>query len=94
MIFWAGPGAPSKITIQLTKDHDEITLMIEDDGQGFDAELMKSSKGNGWKNLNTRTNFINGQFEYDSRPDVQGTTFILNVPIGSYTYTNDTVVHG
>jgi signal transduction histidine kinase len=84
----------SNITIQLTQDESEITLMIEDDGNGFDPIIMQSGKGNGWKNLITRTNFINGQFEHDSTPGIQGTTFVLNLPIGSITYEADTVMHG
>lgn len=84
----------SNITIQLTQDESEITLMIEDDGKGFDPMVMQSSKGNGWKNLNTRSNFINGRYEYDSTPGIQGTTFFLNLPVGSITYEADTVLHG
>lgn len=84
----------SNITIQLTQDDAEITLMIEDDGEGFDPVVMQSGKGNGWKNLATRANFINGHFEYDSTTGVQGTTFVLNLPVGSTTYEADTVLHG
>lgn len=87
-------ASASNITIQLTQDESEVTLMIEDDGNGFDPEVMATGKGNGWKNLNTRANFINGSFEYDSTPDVKGTTFILNLPIGKNTYKQDTVLHG
>ncbi len=84
----------SNITIQLTQDESEITLMIEDDGKGFDPQVMKSGKGNGWKNLNTRANFINGHFEYDSTPRVQGSTFVMNLPVGNSTNKPDTVMHG
>lgn len=71
----------SQITIQLTKDDEEVTLMIEDDGKGFDPVVMQTGAGNGWKNIQTRTNFINGQFEYDSTPGISGTTFIMNFPL-------------
>ena len=68
------------ITIQLTKDEDELTLTVEDDGMGFDPEVLKEGKGNGWKNLNARANFIKGELSFDSRPDMRGTTFIFNAP--------------
>ncbi|MEM8894958.1 MAG: tetratricopeptide repeat protein, partial [Bacteroidota bacterium] len=44
----------SKINIQLTKDESEITLLIEDDGIGFDKAVLINGKGNGWKNINSR----------------------------------------
>ncbi len=83
-----------QITIQLTHDDEEITLMIEDDGMGFNPKIMQEGKGNGWKNLQTRSNFINGHFEYDSSPERRGTTFVLNLPVSSITYEPDTVIHG
>lgn len=69
-----------KITLQITKDEEEITLMIEDDGNGFDRELLLSGKGNGWKNLNTRTNLIHGQLELETQPECRGNTLIVNTP--------------
>lgn len=89
-------ASASNITIQLTQDDAEITLMIEDDGEGFDPVVMQSGKGNGWKNLATRANFINGHFEYDSTTGVQGSTFMLNlphrgVPRANYAHQTDSV---
>ncbi len=71
----------TKINIQLTKDESEITLMIEDNGAGFDRSLLTSGKGNGWKNLNSRTNLIKGELELDTTPGIKGNTLILNAPV-------------
>lgn len=71
----------SRITIQVTKDDGEITLLIEDNGMGFDLNQLKSGKGNGWRNMNTRANLISGALEIDSTPDTRGTTLIVNAPI-------------
>lgn len=68
----------SRITIQLTRDENEITLLIEDNGMGFDIEQLKSGQGNGWKNMNTRTNLINGDLELDTTPGLKGNTLIVN----------------
>lgn len=71
-------GKASHITIQLTKDDDELTLLIEDNGPGFDPKLLTNSeKGNGWKNILSRVNLIKGELELDTLPDRQGTTFII-----------------
>lgn len=75
----------SHITIQLTSDEVEVTLTIEDNGNGFDPDAFYQGKGNGWKNIQTRLNQINGEFELDSQPGRKGTTAIVNLPNRSIT---------
>ncbi len=70
-----------KVTLQITKDTDEITLLIEDNGSGFDKSLLTSGKGNGWKNLNTRSNLIQGVLELETLKDVKGNVLIVNAPV-------------
>lgn len=70
-----------KVTIQITRDEDEITLTIEDDGMGFDLVLLTNGKGNGWKNIRSRTNLIHGDIEIDSTPQYRGNTLMLNIPV-------------
>ncbi len=70
----------AKVTLQITKDVEEITLLIEDNGSGFDKAKLVNSRGNGWKNLNTRTNLINGQLELETALGKQGNTLIVNAP--------------
>ncbi len=83
----------SKITLQITKDEGEITLLIEDDGSGFEKSLLTTGKGNGWKNLNTRTNLIQGQLELETTPERRGNTLIVNAPseISTYEVAQNTV---
>ncbi len=71
----------SKITFQLTVDQEEITLLIEDDGAGFDRKRLTESKGHGWKNLNTRSRLIQGILEIESMPGQRGSALILNAPL-------------
>lgn len=70
-----------QITIQLTSDQSELTLTIEDDGRGFDKNLLTQSKGNGWKNINSRSNLIHGVLDLETRPGTKGNLLILNVPL-------------
>ena len=69
----------SHITIQLTRDETELTLTVEDDGKGFDAELFYSGKGNGWKNIQTRLNLIKGEFDLDTTQGRRGTMMTVNL---------------
>ncbi|WP_462253298.1 tetratricopeptide repeat-containing sensor histidine kinase [Ekhidna sp.] len=69
-----------RVTLQITKDANEITLLIEDNGSGFDKSLLTSGKGNGWKNLNTRSNLIQGELELETQNGIKGTSLIINAP--------------
>ena len=68
-----------KITIQLTADQEELTLMIEDDGAGFDKKLLEQGKGNGWKNIHSRAELVNAELWLDTNAKSKGSTFTLNV---------------
>ena len=72
----------TKVTIQLTKDEGEITLTVEDDGMGFELTKLTEGKGNGWKNIRSRTNLIHGDVEIDTTVGKKGNMLIINVPIG------------
>ncbi|MFY0652115.1 MAG: hypothetical protein JXQ96_08790 [Cyclobacteriaceae bacterium] len=69
------------IDLQITKDDNEITLIIEDNGSGFEKRLLTSGKGNGWKNISSRASLIKGEVELDTTPGFKGNTFILNAPV-------------
>uniref|UniRef100_UPI0032EE60FC ATP-binding protein n=1 Tax=Ekhidna sp. TaxID=2608089 RepID=UPI0032EE60FC len=70
-----------RVTLQITGDEEEITLLIEDDGAGFNKNLLVNGKGNGWKNLNTRTNLIKGELVLETEEGKRGNTLILNAPM-------------
>ncbi len=67
------------ITIQLTRESNELTLTIEDNGIGFNTDQFYNGKGNGWKNIQTRLNLINGEFDLDSRAGIKGTMVTVNL---------------
>jgi len=68
------------ISLQLVQHVDELVLTIEDDGRGFDTNLLMLGQGNGWKNINSRIGLIKGQIEIDSEPGRDGTTVMITVP--------------
>lgn len=70
-----------KIQIQLVKHENEISVMIEDDGMGFDQKLLKNSKGNGWRNIQSRLNRINASLDLDTSPNRKGNSLIIEMPL-------------
>lgn len=57
----------SSFFIQLTRYNNEIDLIYEDDGAGFDAKKT-TFIGMGMKNLSTRVESIRGKINFDSMP--------------------------
>lgn len=70
----------SKIQVQLTGHEEEINIIIEDNGNGFDTSILLNGKGNGWKNILSRLNLIKGTVDIDSNPKHAGTSFMLTIP--------------
>lgn len=71
----------SRAEIQLIEHSDEVTLMIEDNGKGFDLSALEQGTGNGWKNIQSRIQILKGMVELDSKPGRNGTTFTASIPI-------------
>ncbi|MBV6647422.1 MAG: tetratricopeptide repeat protein, partial [Cyclobacteriaceae bacterium] len=82
----------SKVTIQITTDQKELTLMIEDDGMGFDKAILQDSDGNGWKNLQGRVSIIKGQLELETTPGVKGNSLIVDAPVSYINIDQSTTV--
>ncbi len=68
------------VGIQLTGHDDELVIMIEDNGKGFDVNVLSRGVGNGWNNIRSRVNLIKGSADIDSADGRSGTTLTLIVP--------------
>ena len=66
--------------ISVTLDHNEsgLTIMISDDGKGFDPQSI-NSEGIGLNNMDRRMKIIGGTFDLQSQPGV-GTILNLYIP--------------
>jgi signal transduction histidine kinase/tetratricopeptide (TPR) repeat protein len=69
----------SHVTLQITRENEDVTMLIEDDGPGFDRSLLiENKKGNGWKNIQSRINLIKGTIELDTVQGRKGSTLIID----------------
>ncbi|MEM9986332.1 MAG: sensor histidine kinase, partial [Bacteroidota bacterium] len=71
----------SEVTLQVNLIRNRLSLIMEDDGRGFDPTL-KQDQGMGMRNIYSRIQKIGGDISFDSAPG-EGTTVVLNVPITS-----------
>jgi signal transduction histidine kinase len=68
----------SVVNIQLSREGNEISLIVEDNGKGFDTSA--ESEGIGLKNIRSRVEYLGGTVHFDSRPG-HGTTISVEVPL-------------
>jgi two-component system, NarL family, sensor kinase len=59
--------------VQLTKSGGQLSVTVEDDGKGFDINLLKTNKGIGWTNIQNRVEFLKGKLDIRSK-DGEGTS--------------------
>lgn len=70
----------TEVSIQIIKHDNELSLLIDDNGNGFDTTKMNSFEGIGLKNILTRVNYINGKVFFDSFVG-RGTTVTVEIPL-------------
>ncbi len=73
-------SSAKKVAVQLLKTKDEINLVIEDDGKGFNPNDPHLKKGIGLSNIDSRIKKLNGSWNIDSNKE-RGTTVIIDIPI-------------
>lgn len=70
----------TQISLQLVKHEKELSIIIEDNGLGFDTKKINEFDGIGLKNIISRIEFINGTVHFDSTLN-KGTTVIIEVQV-------------
>lgn len=69
-----------KVSIQLLKNKEEVNLIIEDDGRGFNPTDPHLKKGLGLSSIDSRIKSLNANWTIDSNKG-NGTTVIVDIPI-------------
>ncbi len=68
----------TEIDIQVNKTDDDLIIMIEDNGKGFEPDQI--TRGLGLGNLESRINVLRGHLEIDSRLN-EGTSSSVTIPL-------------
>jgi len=69
----------TRLTIQLMKDQEGISVTIEDNGRGFDPSGIDYVEGIGLKNIRSRVGLLQGSVEVDAAPG-RGTVVVIYIP--------------
>lgn len=71
----------TKATIQLTQHEDNLNIIIEDNGRGFEmAKVEKTNSGMGLTTIEKRVEHLGGAFTVDSILD-KGTSILIDIPV-------------
>ncbi len=68
-----------EILMEIIFTKENITLTVEDDGIGFDEKTLKTDS-NGWNNIRSRVNFLQGQLNLNADVNT-GTSVTIDLPI-------------
>jgi signal transduction histidine kinase len=69
-----------RLNFQITQGSNEITLMAEDDGVGFDMNTVNGTDGHGLTHMKTRIENLKGSIHIDSNPS-RGTIISIAIPL-------------
>ncbi len=64
--------------VQLTKLNEQLSVTVEDDGKGFDTNMLKINKGIGWVNIHNRVEFLKGKLGITSK-EGEGTSVLIEL---------------
>ena len=70
----------TEITLQIIRHPDELTVLVEDNGVGFDPAALGEDAGIGLKNIESRMAYLGGRAGFDAALG-RGTTVTLEIPL-------------
>ncbi|HYF02038.1 MAG TPA: sensor histidine kinase, partial [Patescibacteria group bacterium] len=70
----------TELTVNLIEEDQFLTLMMEDNGLGFDVGIQLQKNSLGLKNMMTRANYLSAGISIDSVPG-HGCTITLDIPL-------------
>jgi len=71
-----------RIEVHLTEHSNEVHLMVNDQGRGFDIETARQGRGLGLANMQERVKLLNGAISIESKPS-GGTSIRVKIPLRS-----------
>ena len=58
----------SEAFVQIIREGNRLNVVVEDNGKGFDANLMENNKGAGLANVRSRVDYLKGQLDIHAEP--------------------------
>ena len=52
--------------VQIIRDEQRLSIIVEDNGKGFDTGVLENNEGAGWINIRSRVNYLKGKLDIHS----------------------------
>ena len=62
--------------VQLVKEEGRLSIIVEDNGKGFNTALLKNNKGAGLTSIQSRVDYLKGRLEINSE---EGKGTLVNI---------------
>jgi signal transduction histidine kinase len=73
-------AAAKNAIVQVTKTDGVLSVTVEDDGKGFDTNILQQAKGIGWDNIKNRVEFLKGKLDVNSASG-KGTSVLIELNV-------------
>ena len=73
-------AAATEALVQLQKKGEKLFITVEDNGKGFDIELIQNTEGAGWNNIRSQVEYIKGILEVISEKN-KGTSVTIEITL-------------
>jgi signal transduction histidine kinase len=61
-------ASATEVLIQLIHEQDRLSIIVEDNGKGFDTSILDTRKAAGFASIRSRVEYLKGQLEVNSEP--------------------------
>jgi len=59
-------AAATEAIVQLIREEGRLSIMVEDNGKGFDTALLKNNTGMGLTSIQSRVDYLKGRLDIHS----------------------------
>lgn len=73
-------ASASEALVQLIREENRLSVLVEDNGKGFDTSILENSRGAGWTNIKSRVDYLKGRLDVHSDPN-KGTSVTIEFNI-------------
>ena len=69
-----------RVLLQVIRHQGRCTVILEDNGRGFDLTAARTKDGLGLRSVESRVRYLGGHIDWDSVPG-EGTSITIELPI-------------
>lgn len=70
----------SEAVVQVSLSGGQLSITVEDNGKGFDPDILQGARGIGWSNIQNRIDFLKGKSDIKTAPG-EGCSVQIELPL-------------